>query len=309
MTRAEREDSPSKHAIPWSIGMLGGDEPTRLASLPGVPNPVLSRHQVDDVPAAFVADPFMTHHRGSWWMFFEVMNKNRQKGEIGLARSADGRAWSYLGIVLAEPFHLSYPYVFAWKGEHYMLPETLDRRGVSLYRATDFPHRWRLEATLIEGRLADPSILRFADHWWLFACPQPPDSEPGHHDELRLFHAPRLREGWREHPRSPIVSGNPATARPGGRVLDGPHRPIRFAQVCTPAYGMKVRAFEILTLTPEAYEERELAESPVLEGSGSGWNGFAMHHVDAHRLPSGKWIACVDGRARGPDPPASAAGS
>jgi hypothetical protein len=33
----------------------------------------------------------------------------------------------------------------------------------------------------------------------------------------------------------------------------------------------------------------------VLEGSGAGWNGERMHHIDAHRLDDGSWIACVDG--------------
>lgn len=39
-------------------------------------------------------------------------------GDIGVAESSDGGAtWSYLGIALDEPWHLSYPFVFQWKGE------------------------------------------------------------------------------------------------------------------------------------------------------------------------------------------------
>ena len=53
----------------------------------------------------------------------------------------EGRA-QRLGIVLDEPFHLSYPQVFQWQGAWYMTVESAGARRVSLYRATDFPLRW-----------------------------------------------------------------------------------------------------------------------------------------------------------------------
>lgn len=49
---------------------------------------------------------------GRWYMFFEVMNQDSDRGEIGLALSDDGIHWEYSQIVLVEPFHLSYPHVF-----------------------------------------------------------------------------------------------------------------------------------------------------------------------------------------------------
>jgi hypothetical protein len=55
------------------------------------------------------------------FLFFEVMNDQGYKGEIAFATSADGLAWEYQGIVLAEPFSLSYPQVFRWRGEVYMV--------------------------------------------------------------------------------------------------------------------------------------------------------------------------------------------
>jgi len=83
---------------------------------PQITNPVLSRDDVSDVPAAFVADPFMIKVAGRWYMFFEVMNIRSNKGEIGVAVSVNGLSWKYRQIVLDEPFHLSYPYVFDWYG-------------------------------------------------------------------------------------------------------------------------------------------------------------------------------------------------
>jgi len=63
---------------------------------------------------------------------------------------------------------------------------------------------------------------------------------------------------------------------------------------CNPSFGQKVRAFEVDTLTKTGYVEHEIPESPVLEESGSGWNGNGMHFVDPW-WTGDRWIAGVDG--------------
>ncbi len=276
----------------WSIGIYTGESPLDLSPAAGVVNPILTRENAQDVPARFVADPFMVRRVGAWYMFFEVFNQATDRGEIGLATSSDGLSWTYRQIVLAEPFHLSYPYVFEWQGDYYMLPETLGAQGAHLYRAETFPTRWSRVASLVEGSCADPSIFRGDDKWWMFAC-----TTPYQHDTLRLYFADELFGPWREHPANPIVSGNRQNARPAGRVLTLDGKLIRFSQDCVPSYGTQVRAFEIQELTTTSYVEEEVRCSPVLTASGDGWNAVGMHHVDAHLCEDGSWIACVDGRA------------
>jgi hypothetical protein len=225
-----------------------------------------------------------------WHMFFEVMNRETCRGEIGLATSDDGLDWAYRQIVLREPYHLSYPHVFEWRDEFYMIPEAALSNGVRLYKATSFPAEWAFVASLIEGDHADASIFYFEGRLWMFAC-----STPYKHDTLRLYFADDLTGPWTEHPASPIVSGDNRIARPGGRVLVMGDRVVRFTQDCYSLYGNKVRAFEISELTTARYREAETGESPVLVASGAGWNRSGMHHIDAHLMPGGQWIACVDG--------------
>lgn len=270
----------------WSIGIYSGDSPLALAPAARAVNPVLTAAHVTDAPASFVADPFML--RGD--MFFEVMNGDTKKGSIGLARSKNGFDWTYERIVLDEPFHLSYPYVFEWQESCYMIPESLGANAACLYKADEYPLRWSLAARLIEGQCADPSIVRFKDLWWLFFC-----SRPYQHDTLRLYFAEELTGPWREHPRSPIVRADQCRARPAGRILTLNHQLIRFAQDCVPQYGTRVRAFNILELTTTNYVEVENIASPVLQPNGDGWNAAGMHHVDAHQRVNGDWWACVDG--------------
>jgi hypothetical protein len=276
----------------WSIGIYAGNSPFDLVPAAEAENPVLTRECVSDIPAVFVADPFMLQANGLWHMFFEVLNWRTDKGEIALAISEDGLAWTYQKVVLSEPFHLSYPYVFSWMNEYYMIPESCQAGEVRLYTALEFPWRWSLLGVLFEGpHMVDSSIVRFADRWWLFVGA----GEENQHDTLRLYRADDLRGPWIEHPNSPIVQGNARISRPGGRLMVMGGRVVRIAQDCRPHYGTQVRAFEVTDLTPEVYQEREVERSPVLAPGRVGWNACGMHHVDAQHLADGRWLACVDG--------------
>ena len=275
----------------WAIGIYAGASPFSLAPAPGAANPVLSHRDVRDVPAAFVADPFMVHEGETWHMFFEVWNREANRGELAHAVSRDALCWDYRGIVLREPFHLSYPYVFRWRGQWYMTPETLEAGCIRLYRARRFPADWEHVAELLPGAGADPSPFRWAGCWWLFVCPI-----ESRNDTLRLYQAERLAGPWHEHPASPIVAGDARRARPAGRVGLWNGGIVRFAQDCYPDYGTRVRAFRVTELTAESYREEELPESPVLSPGDSPWSGRSMHHLDVHPLADGSWVACVDGR-------------
>lgn len=271
----------------WAISFYAGASPLQLTPLPGLEHPVLAAEQITDVPAEFVADPFLLRRQDGWYLFFELLNRRSGRGEIGLATSRDGRAWHYQGVVLAEAFHLSYPFVFEWQGETYMVPESVAVREVRLYRANDFPRGWEPVTTLLTGqRLADPTLLHRNGHWWLFAR--------GGQNSLRLYLAEELTGPWREHPDSPVLQEDLRQSRPAGRVVEAGGRLLRFSQDGLPWYGSRVLAFEITELTPQHYREQPLEEA-VLAASGTGWNRDGMHHLDAQPLPDGSWLAAVDG--------------
>ena len=52
------------------------------------------------------------------------ISHSARQGDIGVAVSEDsGLTWKHLGIALDEPWHLSYPFLFRWEGQVYMMPE------------------------------------------------------------------------------------------------------------------------------------------------------------------------------------------
>ena len=291
-TESQPIPTPSKTQI-WSVGIYTGKSPLELGPAHQVSNPVLTSDSVWDVPASFVADPFMLKVDGSWFMFFEVMNEQSGRGEIGLAISQDTFHWRYQQIVLREPFHLSYPYTFEWQNAYYMVPETYQANSIRLYKAVDFPTRWTLVTTLLDGDdFVDPTIFHFKDHWWLFTDLSRP---PYYAGTLRLFHADRLEGPWAEHAKSPVLEANPHIARPAGRVVIFDGKLIRYTQDCCPEYGLRVQAFEITELTATSYCEQAVDLPPIVQATGKNWNESGMHHVDPHRIVDGEWIACVDG--------------
>ncbi|UCD51379.1 MAG: hypothetical protein JSW27_01865 [Phycisphaerales bacterium] len=276
------------HVETWSIGVYEGTSAFDLSDSAHVANPVLTAADVSDIDAAFVADPFVIFNNSTYHMFFEVWNSTTGHGDIALAISSDGFRWDYQEVVIDEPFHLSYPYVFNWEGEYYLIPESEADRCVRLYKAVSFPREWELQATLLWGyHFTDPSIFRYDDRWWLF-------TSFAESDVLRLYHADQLEGPWTEHPQNPIIREDPNIARSGGRILQFDGRMFRFAQDDYPTYGNQLRAFEITDLTRTTYEEEPVSSEPILQGSGVGWNRLGMHHADHHFI-DGRWVVYVDG--------------
>jgi len=285
------EPPTTEETIEWSIGIYAGSSPLNLEPATGASNPVLAASDVTDINADFVADPFVIRDNNQWFMFFEVLNSDSDHGDLGLATSADGLSWSYQQIILDEPFHLSYPQVFEWAGDYYMIPETYQADAVRLYKAVQFPHQWILVQNLMGGLHLDPTVFRHNDRWWMFT------TTSLYNDVLRLYWASELNGDWQEHPSSPLIYDDASRARPAGRVLRHNDRLYRLTQDDLWTYGKSVHAFEILELSGQSYREQEVVR-PVLMGSGEGWNAEGMHHVDHVQLGDDNWLATVDGWRR-----------
>ncbi|WP_167357200.1 glucosamine inositolphosphorylceramide transferase family protein [Paenibacillus pectinilyticus] len=249
--------------------------------------PSLQASDVTDVPAEFVADPFIIQHGSEFFLFFEILNKASGQGEIGVASSSDGVTWKYGQVVLREKFHLSYPQVFIHNNKFYMLPETAESDRVILYKAKNFPNEWEVACELMEGQYLDPSLVHIHDKWWMFAGTET--------DSFHIFSSDQLEGPWLEHPQSPIISGNDKISRPGGRLIVSEGHVYRYTQADYPHYGDSVRVFKVNTLTEEAYEEEEV--SLILSGSKkeNDWRKDGMHHIDQLQLKDNRWLVAVDG--------------
>ena len=271
----------------FSIGLYSGPSILELSPYTDAANPIMSAEKITDVSADFVADPFVIEHDGTWFMFFEVLLRETYEGDIGLAKSIDGLKWEYVGIVLDEHFHLSYPNVFKWRDEFYMIPESNRAESIRLYKAESFPSKWSFQHSLVTGRFVDPTIFYYENQWWMFASEISSAT-------LRLFHSNELEGPWEEHVKSPVVENDANIARCAGRILEYEGKLLRFAQDCEPVYGGQVRVFEITELSTESYEEKEINDNLLSCEGGSRWNEDGMHHVSYIKIDN-IWFAYVDG--------------
>lgn len=273
----------------FSIGIYlsGSSEPINFSG-EYVKNPVLTASDVSDTKAEFIADPFLIYENSTFYLFFEVFSSITSKGDIGLAESNNGINWTYKQIILDEPFHLSYPCVFKYNNQYYMIPESAAAHSIRLYRAHDFPYNWSFEKVLINGKdFVDSTIFYYNNTWWLF-------TEASNNHSLFLFYSDSPLDNWTEHPNSPIISHDANVSRPGGNVIVYNGRIFRYTQDDYLSYGSQVWAFEITKLTKKDYSEKRIGDIPILKGYDP-WNMIGMHQISICKIDN-KWIAAVDGK-------------
>jgi hypothetical protein len=221
----------------------------------------------------FYADPFLIERNGNNYLFFEDYKFSSRKGVISCCEvDAEGNC-SKPRPVLERNYHLSYPFLFTWQGELYMIPETRGNRTIEMYRAKDFPNTWVLEAVLMSDVAAtDSTLLEYHDKWWLFTAGMLEHASP--HETLWLFFAESPMGPWTAHPKNPIVS-DPSCARPAGCLFFDNGELIRPSQDCTRGYGYATNLHRVSVLSETDYQESLLMSiSPEQIPGSSGIHTF-----------------------------------
>ena len=102
------------------------------------------------------ADPILAEDNGRTWLFYEAVENGR--GHIEVAEVLPDCSLGKPTILLKDDFHYSYPFVFQWRGEWYMIPESSAAEEVRLYRAESFPLKWNLQEILLRERAVDTTV-------------------------------------------------------------------------------------------------------------------------------------------------------
>ena len=135
------------------------------------------------------------------WLFFEEVPAGRTTGRLSAAELREDGTLGEPFVILEKPYHLSYPMVFEHAGEVYFIPESAKGSVVELYRATDFPTKWELASTLMNGlSLVDTTVFFHNGLWFFFTTTRAPVSR------TFLFFSESLDGAWHYHPRNPICS-------------------------------------------------------------------------------------------------------
>lgn len=128
------------------------------------------------------ADPILFVHEGRHWLFTEAFRMADHKGLLAVSEMTPSGP-TRPRIILEEPFHLSFPNVFCWRGGVWMLPETGNDHSLRLYRCVEFPYRWELAARFdgAGAELCDSVLTAISDERLEILC-----SETLPSDQLRV---------------------------------------------------------------------------------------------------------------------------
>lgn len=247
-------------------------------------------HPIANPEGRYLADPFVVNREDGNYCFVEDLDRSRQHGAISVYKLGDAGA-EPLGVAIDEPFHLSFPYPFEYRGELYMCPESSANRDIRIYRCVEFPMKWRLEEIVMSGvSSVDTMIFEKAGKWWLFTNMDPGDTGELS-TELHIFSADApLDAQWRPHDANPVLI-DAACARNGGLLREG-ETLFRVSQRQGYArYGQGAQINEIVELSDERYAERCVR---VIDPD------FRAGLVGTHHLHSRGGVTVFDFLAEGP---------
>jgi hypothetical protein len=209
----------------------------------------------------FWADPFVITKDQEHFIFFEEFLYSSSKAHISLITIDKEGYCAKPVIVLDKPYHLSYPFVFEWQDEYYMIPDTSGNKTVALYKVTQFPYQWEFVMNLLEDTvLIDSTLLYENDTWWLFGTTAA-NTFTSTNDQLLLYYSKDLfSQNWIPHPQNPIAT-DISKCRPGGKIFKINNNLFRPAQNnASRQYGYALSINKIVTLNETTYREEKVSE-------------------------------------------------
>lgn len=115
------------------------------------------------------ADPMIVSEGEDTFLFCEAYDRKEEKGAIGYFKLKND-VFSEFKVVISEKYHLSYPCVFKYSNQYYMIPESGENNTLDLYRSIQFPDQWEKCGTLLEGeRLVDSTIFYYDNKYYLYS--------------------------------------------------------------------------------------------------------------------------------------------
>ncbi len=216
--------------------------------------------EIKNPPGRYFADPFIVTREKRTICFVEDCSCREEQGRITAVEILDEKNYNILGPVLEEPFHVSFPYVFEYEGELYMVPETAEAKAIRLYKCVEFPMRWvYLKDIMSHVNAADSMVFKVKDRWWLLSSIGTTGNADRCSTLMAFFSKSPLSDAWKAHEKNPLVF-DCATARNGGLLDADVDCPVRVRQRHGfKVYGAEMTLAKISDLTPSTFQEEEIA--------------------------------------------------
>ena len=196
-------------------------------------------------------DPFLFEHSGKTFIFSELYDRILRRGVIGFCELKNDGA-SPWKIVLREPFHLSYPQVFSYGRDIFMIPESYVPEEIRLYKAVSFPEKWIYVKTLERERVVDSTIITFRGKKYLLA-----QRILDRGEQLVIFDIADRLELSHMRNAAPL---NDKNSRPAGLPFQSGDKLYRPSQDCTESYGFALNINEVVAVDEGCFKEHNVCK-------------------------------------------------
>ena len=221
------------------------------------------------------ADPFLFSYKGEENIFCEVMDRKKSYGMLGCGRIIEDGV-TRISVIKDIGCHTSYPNIFCWNGNIYMIPETVERHSIELYQCADFPKKWFRIAVLKENINAVDTTVYITDTGIkLFIYEVEKDAYVLKIGDLDL-------KGKTIKNINNIYRYNQKTGRPAGNIILNDNQSIRPTQYGVNFYGEKIifKRFSLnYTADGPQYEEENVSEKTVCDIEPAAKKKFKGTHT------------------------------
>lgn len=105
------------------------------------------------------ADPFLYEKDNKLYLFYEAFDLIELRGKEGYSVLKEDGSWTTPRIIIDEPYHLSFPYIFDYNGATYIMPEMSGDYSLKAYKAVSFPNTWEMTDIILPDVFACDSVF------------------------------------------------------------------------------------------------------------------------------------------------------
>jgi hypothetical protein len=229
------------------------------------------------------ADPFLISNDSNIFLFFESKT-DFDIGKISCISFNSNNPDDVIdyGVILSEQFHLSFPNVFKYGTNFFMIPECVDSGNVILYKADIFPTLWRKQKIILNLSLADIAIHFTTEGVYLLGT----DSKCN----LKLYFSRDIFSNFTLVEN--ISSDDFNHKRNGGNFITIENQLFRVAQNSFNYYGESLTFKKINNLNPNQYNESKTDIWKI--NNQPNYMDMGHHHLSVLNCGRDVWIA-IDG--------------
>ncbi len=204
------------------------------------------------------ADPFIRVIEDKTYIIFEEYPVGRKKAYI-CAGELDKLKNEIVNttIILEPEYHVSFPFIFDFGKEIYMIPESSQNNSIDIYKFINFPYSLQKINTLCASIKCVDSVITVGEEGSYLLTSILSENDTMGVNNLYKFkivgqHPSEYKIDWKS---KQLVSSEYRKSRNAGEILIRSGNKVRVAQDSTIRYGHNIIFFEILKINDRKYVE------------------------------------------------------